>query len=154
MTFSVSGTVTFKIDANFAVASYLSTSISNSGGKPTGDIVAEVENSGSSYTLSASVSAGTTYYFFFRGNNGRQFIGKVGINLTAPVLATYYVKVSYNANGGSGAPSAQTGNDTDNQVPITISSTKPTRSDYVFLGWAVSSSASSAKYSSGKTYDF
>lgn len=53
-------------------------------------------------------------------------------------------KLSYNANGGSGAPSAQTGKTT-----YTISSTEPTRSGYEFLGWSTSSSASYASYESG-----
>ncbi len=52
--------------------------------------------------------------------------------------------LSYNANGGSGAPSNQTGSTT-----YTISSIIPTRSGYTFLGWSMSSSATSATYSAG-----
>ncbi len=55
--------------------------------------------------------------------------------------------LTYNANGGTGAPSSQTGSGN-----ITISSTRPTRSNYTFLGWATSSSASSAQYQPGATY--
>ena len=55
--------------------------------------------------------------------------------------------LSYNANGGSGAPSAQTGSGS-----ITLSSTKPTRSGYTFIGWASSSSATSAQYQPGSSY--
>ena len=40
--------------------------------------------------------------------------------------------VKYNANGGSGAPSAQT---KTNGSALTLSSTKPTKDDYVFVGW-------------------
>ncbi len=54
--------------------------------------------------------------------------------------------LSYNANGGSGAPSAQSGN-----TSYTVSSTKPTRSGYTFLGWSTSSSATSASYTPGST---
>ena len=57
--------------------------------------------------------------------------------------------VTYDANGGSGAPSAQTktyGTD------LILSSTKPTRTDYTFQGWATSSSATSATYQPGSTY--
>ena len=57
--------------------------------------------------------------------------------------------VSYNANGGSGAPASQT--KTYGQA-LTLSSTKPTRTNYDFLGWATSSSASAAQYSSGSSY--
>lgn len=43
--------------------------------------------------------------------------------------------VSYNANGGTGAP----GNQTKNQgVTLTLSSTKPTRTGYSFVNWTAS----------------
>ncbi|MFI3326715.1 MAG: InlB B-repeat-containing protein, partial [Clostridia bacterium] len=61
--------------------------------------------------------------------------------------ATY--TVSFNANGGSGAPSSQT---KIHGVTLTLSSTKPTRTGYTFLGWSTSSSATSATYSSGGSY--
>lgn len=57
--------------------------------------------------------------------------------------------ISYNANGGSGAPSAQTKNYGTN---ITLSSTVPTKNGYTFLGWSTSSTATSATYSAGGTY--
>ena len=65
---------------------------------------------------------------------------------TIPALASY--TVTYNANGGSGAPSSQTkwyGKD------LTISSTKPTRTGYSFQGWATSASGSVA-YAAGAKY--
>lgn len=58
-------------------------------------------------------------------------------------------KVKYNANGGSGAPAAQT---KYYRNALTLTSVKPTRSGYDFLGWATSSTASSAAYKSGGTY--
>ena len=57
--------------------------------------------------------------------------------------ATVYT-LTYNANGGSGAPSKQTGNGY-----VTISNTKPTRSGYTFLGWVTTASATSAQYGAG-----
>lgn len=57
--------------------------------------------------------------------------------------------ISYNANGGSGAPGNQTKTYGTN---LTLSSTKPTRTGYTFLGWSTSSSATSATYSAGGTY--
>lgn len=57
-------------------------------------------------------------------------------------------KISYNANGGSGAPSAQTKWHGTN---ITLSSTKPTRTGYTFKGWATSASGAVA-YAAGATY--
>ena len=57
--------------------------------------------------------------------------------------------VSYNANGGSGAPSSQT---KTHGVTLTLSSTTPTRSGYTFKGWGTSSSSTSASYSAGGSY--
>ncbi len=54
--------------------------------------------------------------------------------------------LSYNANGGSGTPAKQT---VAAGTSATISSTKPTRTGYTFLGWSKSSSATSASYSAG-----
>lgn len=67
---------------------------------------------------------------------------------TLPAVTWQYT-VSYNANGGSGAPSAQTKTHGTN---LTLSSTVPTRSGYKFLGWSTSSSATSAAYSAGGTF--
>ncbi len=57
--------------------------------------------------------------------------------------------VSYNANGGSGAPASQTKYE---DVNLTLRSGIPTRSGYTFRGWSESSSASSPSYSAGGTY--
>ena len=57
--------------------------------------------------------------------------------------------ISYNANGGSGAPANQT--KTYNQE-LTLSSTKPTRSGHTFLGWAEASTATAATYQAGGKY--
>ena len=56
--------------------------------------------------------------------------------------------ISYNANGGSGAPGNQTKTYGTN---LTLSSTKPTRTGYTFLGWSTNKSATSATYSAGAT---
>lgn len=55
--------------------------------------------------------------------------------------------ITYNANGGSGEPSAQT----LEEGSRTLSSTTPTRSGYSFLGWSTSSSATTATYAAGGT---
>lgn len=71
----------------------------------------------------------------------------VSASISIPALASY--TVSYNANGGSGAPSSQTkyyGKD------LTLSTTVPTKTGYNFLGWSTSSTATSASYSAGGKY--
>ena len=72
-----------------------------------------------------------------------------------PVWGTLYDHVlTYNANGGSGAPSAQTIQSTnEKRFTATISSTIPTRSGYVFKGWGSSSNASNAIYIPGHDYE-
>lgn len=57
--------------------------------------------------------------------------------------------ITYNANGGSGAPVPQT---KTSGKALTLSSTKPTRQGYTFLGWATSSSASSTQYNPGSSF--
>lgn len=77
-----------------------------------------------------------------------------GSSSTASATITVAAKTSYrvyfNANGGSGGPSAS-------QVKwhgetLTLSGATPTRSGYTFLGWATSASATSASYSAGGKY--
>lgn len=60
---------------------------------------------------------------------------------------TYTVK--YNANGGSGAPSNQT---KTYGKTLTLSSVKPTRENYSFLGWATSADATEVEYAAGASY--
>jgi uncharacterized repeat protein (TIGR02543 family) len=59
--------------------------------------------------------------------------------------------ISFSANGGSGSPSSVK---TDSYGEAKIPTKEPTRSGYEFEGWAKSSSASSASYTSGDWYEF
>lgn len=56
--------------------------------------------------------------------------------------------ISYDANGGSGAPDAQT---KDGGINLTLSNTVPTRTGYTFAGWATTSDGAVA-YAAGATY--
>src|SRR5699024_2998248 len=58
-------------------------------------------------------------------------------------------KLTYNANGGSGAPSQET-REYNSIKPL--SSTKPTRPDYNFLGWAYSEDAEGPAYQAGDNF--
>lgn len=71
----------------------------------------------------------------------------VSFNVNVPAWTSY--KVTYNANGGTGAPGQQT---KWKDQTLTLSTTKPTRSGYSFLGWSTSSTATSATYSAGGSY--
>lgn len=69
------------------------------------------------------------------------------ITVTIPALESH--TVSYNANGGAGAPGNQT---KWYGTVLTLSSTVPTRTGYTFKGWATSSTGSVA-YAAGGKYD-
>lgn len=71
----------------------------------------------------------------------------VSTSFSIPALQSY--TVSYNANGGSGAPSSQT---KYYGRSLTLSSTKPTRSGYSFVGWGTSSTAETPSYQPGDNY--
>lgn len=71
-----------------------------------------------------------------------------GITLFAQWRINTYT-VSYNANGGSGAPGSQT--KTYAQT-LTLSGTKPTRPNYNFKGWSKDKNAVSAEYAAGGSY--
>ena len=70
-----------------------------------------------------------------------------GKTITIPAKPSY--SVTFNANGGSGAPSAQTKWYNES---LTLSSTKPTRTNYVFKNWNTKSDGSGTAYSSGASY--
>lgn len=57
--------------------------------------------------------------------------------------------ISYNANGGSGAPSSQK---KYYGVSTTLSTTKPTRNGYTFKGWGTGSTSTTPSYQPGGTY--
>lgn len=65
---------------------------------------------------------------------------------TVPALVSH--TVSYNANGGTGAPSSQT---KWYGTILTLSSTKPTKTGFTFKGWATSLTGSVA-YAAGASY--
>ncbi|MEE1295869.1 MAG: InlB B-repeat-containing protein [Bifidobacterium sp.] len=67
------------------------------------------------------------------------------LRISVPPLPSY--TVSYNANGGSGAPGSQTkwwGEF------LTLSNTRPTRANHMFLGWATSANGAVAYQPGGR----
>lgn len=78
------------------------------------------------------VNGKNTAYYYFKG---------------APVLPTF--TLNYDANGGTGAPTSQTYKATSQYEmshEFTISSQKPTRENYTFLGWSTNRNATTAEY--------
>ena len=70
-------------------------------------------------------------------------------NAAATLYAQWYYPVTYDANGGTGAPSAQ---EKKVDVDIVLSSTEPTRDDYRFTGWNTAADGSGDSYAPGATY--
>jgi uncharacterized repeat protein (TIGR02543 family) len=92
---------------------------------------------------------------------------KVGYTQTAPVwdkdgknittdteiTAVYTINkytVTYDVNGGTGAPDEQT---KEHGVAISLSATEPTRSGYVFTGWNTAADGSGTAYAKSGTYE-
>jgi uncharacterized repeat protein (TIGR02543 family) len=102
------------------------------------------------YSISGNGSATKTVTVTFRNfntDNGDSATKAVSFNVTVPAWTSY--AINYNANGGSGAPSAQT---KWKDQTLKLSTTKPTRTGYSFLGWSTSSTATSATYAAGGNY--
>lgn len=124
----------------------------------TGAPASQTKYYGTAINLSATKPTRTGYTFakWTTAANGTGTSYAPGASYTANAAATLYAQwtankytVSYDANGGTGAPAAQT--KTYGQS-MTITSAEPMRARYRFLGWAESKSATSAQYSAGGTY--
>ena len=61
-------------------------------------------------------------------------------------------KITYNANGGTGAPAATTYTYAASGT-VALSSTKPTKTGYTFIGWGTSADETTVKYQSGASYN-
>lgn len=112
---------------------------------------------GTALTLSSTKPSRTGHVFQgWATSSGGSVTYAAGASYTANSAATLYAvwkantyKVTYNANGGSGAPAEQT---KTYGKTLTLSSTIPTRKNYEFLGWSTSASATTATYSAGGNY--
>lgn len=80
-------------------------------------------------------------------NPGGNYTQNSSATLSANWTADTYT-ISYNANGGTGAPSSQT---KTYGVALTLSSTAPTRTNYNFLGWATSATGA-VEYQPGASF--
>ena len=112
---------------------------------------------GTALTLSSTKPTRTGYTFKGWATSASGSVAyAAGASYTANAAVTLYAvwqaltyTVSYNANGGSGAPSSQT---KTYGTALTLSSTKPTRTNYNFLGWGTSASSTTVSYAAGASY--
>lgn len=121
-------------------------------------------NGASSYTSTTtnktlSVNSGTTYYYYGVPQTGYTMnsctssspcSGTMTSSVTKTLTAsrkTY--TISYNANGGTGAPSSQI---KTYGITLTLSNTKPVKIGYPFLGWTANSNGSGTVYQPGGSF--
>ena len=105
--------------------------------------------SGYSFTGWNTKSDGTGTEYSASGDYGAD----VDVTLYAQWNKT--ITLTYNANGGSGAPSSESGtiHNSTTSYSFIVSSTKPTRTGYLFLGWGTQATATTATYTGGQTLD-
>lgn len=97
-----------------------------------------------SESMTYTLNAGTNYYIHVRVDTPGFSSGcTTKLNLHA------IYNITYNANGGSGAPSAQ---EQEYGTTISLSTTAPTWENHTFKGWATSSSSTVVSYEKGDSY--
>ena len=99
------------------------------------------------YSTADMSSTTGTYVMISAGAwDGKSNFGN-SIPITVPAKASY--TVSYNANGGSGAPASQT---KQYNVTLKLQTATPTRTGYTFAGWNTNSAGTGTSYSAGGNY--
>lgn len=96
-------------------------------------------------TVKGMSGGDTTLMLYLKESTSDKIVASAKVQVTVEKVYT----VSYDANGGSGAPSAQK---KYHGTPLTLSTAQPTRYGYTFMGWATSRTASSAAYKPGGSY--
>lgn len=147
----------YSTEANITVGALPSYTVSYNANGGSGAPSSQTKWYGTNLTLSASKPSRTGYTFagWNTNSSGTGTNYAAGATYTGNATLTLYAKwtphtytVSYNANGGSGAPGNQT---KTYGVNLTLSSTKPTRTNYNFKGWSTSANGG-VVYNSGATY--
>ena len=110
----------------------------------------EVVNTEKYGTLPTPTKSGKIFIGWYTSTSGGTRISEnttVNCGATQTLYAHWKYIVYYDANGGIGAPEAQT--QMDEKDTITLSNIKPTREGYDFLGWR----AMDKDYKPGQVYD-
>ena len=112
--------------------------------------IAKINYSNKNECVVSAVSAGTTTLTVTVEANGRLYEKSCTIKVTGdedePTIGddpTGFT-LSYDANGGSGAPVSQSG-----ASSYKVSDVQPVRGGYTFLGWSTEPDATSARYTAG-----
>ena len=98
--------------------------------------------------INRKLTPGTTYYFqYYVIANGERYYSELYSFRTLGTTATIF----YNANGGYDLPTNQTFTSTDSSVTATISTSRPSKPGFIFIGWSERSDAAEATYQPGAT---
>ena len=157
------GSASKSISLNVTVPALATYSIKYNANGGTGAPSSQTKYYGTAIKLSSTKPTRTGYTFskWTTASNGSCTAYAPGANYTTNASVTLYAQwtvnkytVTYNANGGTGAPAAKTVN---YNTTITISNTIPTKPpdgdvEYVFKGWAKTKDATTASYKSGSSY--
>ena len=88
-----------------------------------------------------------TYRYVVKATDGKETKTLIDSSFVIGNPTTY--QITYDANGGTYAPEAQTKNHGKN---LTLSTDEPIRTGYLFMGWAETSTAEKAMYQPGSVY--
>ena len=136
--------------AKWTINTYTVSYNANGGSSTPGN---QTKNYGSTIKIAGAISRTGYTFNGWSGSDGvyysagASFSGNYNLTLTARWTINTYT-ISYNANGGSGAPGNQTKTYGQNLI---LSSTIPTKNSYNFKGWATSQNGAVA-YQPGSTY--
>jgi len=144
--------------SSVALTTYTVTYNANGG---TGAPANQTKTQGVALTLSTTVPTRTGYTFagWNTAANGSGTAYAAGASYTANAALTLYAQwtavapttytVTYDANGGTGAPANQT---KTQDVALTLSTAVPTRTGYTFAGWNTAANGSGTAYAAGASY--
>lgn len=136
----------FGMKASAGGASVVINAFGNYASSGSGTVTGTYDISGNGAATKSVNVAFQNYECDWQGNITSSKSNSIPLSVSVPAWTSY--TVSYNANGGSGAPSAQT---KWKDQALTLSSTVPSRIGHTFKGWATSASGSVA-YSAGGSY--
>lgn len=118
----------------------------------------QTAKAGKVITLSTTIPTRSGYTFKGWNSNSTSSVvlykagQSIAVNYSQTLYAVWQLNtytITYNANGGENAPSKST---KTHGVTLKLSTQKPTRKNYTFLGWSTSQTATTAAYESGANF--